>query len=56
MLGLPYSKLVKVSSGLQANLTGRVIIQMFIIKLRNWIIPFKLARLLVTHDAESLPG
>ena len=23
--------------------------QMFIIKLRNWIIPFKLARLLVTH-------
>ena len=50
MLRLPYSKLVKVSSGLQANLTGRVIIQMFIIKLRNWIIPFKLARLLVTHD------
>ena len=27
---------------------------MFIIKLRNWIIPFKLARLLVTHDGGKL--
>ena len=26
------------------------IVQRFIIKLRNWIIPFKLSRLLVTHD------
>ena len=54
MLGLPYSKRVKVSSGLQANFTGSVIIQMFIIKLRNWKIPFKLARLLVTHDGGKL--
>ena len=30
-------------------------IQMFIIKLRlNWIIPFKLVRLLVTHDGGKL--
>ena len=28
--------------------------QMFIIKLRNWIIPFKLVRLLVTHDGRKL--
>ena len=27
---------------------------MFIIKLRNWMIPFKLARLLVMHDSEKL--
>ena len=27
---------------------------MIIIKLRNWIIPFKLARLLVMHDSEKL--
>ena len=27
---------------------------MFIIKLRNWIIPFQLARLLVTHDGGKL--
>ena len=27
---------------------------MVIIKLRNWIIPFKLARLLVTHDDRKL--
>ena len=27
---------------------------MFIIKLRNWIIPFKLARLLVTHYSRKL--
>ena len=27
---------------------------MFIIKLRNWIILFKLARLLVTHNGEKL--
>ena len=27
---------------------------MFIIKLGNWIIPFKLARLLVTHDGGKL--
>ena len=30
------------------------IFQMFMIKLRNWIIPFKLAQLLVTHDAGKL--
>ena len=29
-------------------------IQLFIIKLRNWIIPFKLVRLLVTHDSGKL--
>ena len=29
---------------------------MFIIKLRNWIIPFKLARLLVTHAVGKLTG
>ena len=29
-------------------------IQMFIIKLKNWIIPFKLVRLLVTHDRGKL--
>ena len=28
--------------------------QMFIIKFRNWIIPFKLARLLVTHVGGKL--
>ena len=28
--------------------------QMFMIKLRNWIIPFKLAQLLVTHDGGKL--
>ena len=28
--------------------------QMFIIKLRNWIIPFKLALLLVTHGGGKL--
>ena len=28
--------------------------QGFIIKLRNWIIPFKLVRLLVTHDGGKL--
>ena len=27
---------------------------MFIIKLRNWIVAFKLARLLVTHDGGKL--
>ena len=27
---------------------------MFIIKLRNWIIPFKLARFLVTYDGGKL--
>ena len=27
---------------------------MFIITLRNWIMPFKLARLLVTHDGGKL--
>ena len=31
-----------------------VMIQMFIIKLRSWIIPFKLVRLPVTHDGEKL--
>ena len=31
------------------------IFQMFIIKLRNWIILFKLARLLVTHNGGT-PG
>ena len=30
------------------------IFQMFMIKHRNWIIPFKLARLLVTHDGGKL--
>ena len=30
------------------------IVQMFIIKLRKWIIPFKLSRLLVTHDRGKL--
>ena len=30
------------------------IFQMFIIKLRNWIILFKLARLLVTHNGGKL--
>ena len=30
------------------------IFQMVIVKLRNWIIPFKLARLLVTHDGGKL--
>ena len=30
------------------------IFQMFMIKLRNWIIPFKLAHLLVTHDGGKL--
>ena len=30
------------------------IFQMFMIKLRNWIIPFKLAQLLVTHDGGKL--
>ena len=29
-------------------------IQVFIIKLRNWIIPLKLVRLLVTHDGGKL--
>ena len=29
-------------------------IQVFIIELRNWIIPFKLVRLLVTHDGRKL--
>ena len=29
-------------------------IQMFIIKLRNWIIPFKLVRFLVTHNGGKL--
>ena len=29
-------------------------IQVFIIKLRNWIIPFKLVRLLVTRDGGKL--
>ena len=29
-------------------------VQMFIIYLRNWIIPFKLSRLLVTHDGGKL--
>ena len=29
-------------------------IQVFIIKLRNWIIPFKLVRLLVRHDDGKL--
>ena len=29
---------------------NRYSVQMFIIYLRNWIIPFKLSRLLVTHD------
>ena len=28
--------------------------QMFITKLRNWTIPFKLARLLITHDGGKL--
>ena len=28
--------------------------QMFIIKLRNWIIPFKWAQFLVTHDGRKL--
>ena len=36
------------------------IVQRFVIKLTNWIIPFKLSRLLVTHDPhmteESCPG
>ena len=27
---------------------------MFIIKLRNWMIPFKFAQLLVTHDGGKL--
>ena len=30
------------------------IFQMFLIKLKNWIIPFKLAQLLVTHDGGRL--
>ena len=30
------------------------IFQMFMIKHRNWIIPFKLAQLLVTHDGGKL--
>ena len=30
------------------------IFQMFMIKLKNWIIPFKLAQLLVTHDGGRL--
>ena len=30
------------------------IFQMFKIKLKNWIIPFKLERLLVTHDGRKL--
>ena len=34
--------------------TQLFIFQMFIIKLRNWIIPFKLALLLVTHDGGKL--
>ena len=29
-------------------------IQVFTMKLRNWIIPFKLVRLLVTHDSGKL--
>ena len=29
-------------------------IQVFTIKLRNWIIPFKWVRLLVTHDSGKL--
>ena len=29
-------------------------IQVFTIKLRNWIIPFKLVRLLVAHDGGKL--
>ena len=32
------------------------IFQMFIIKLRNWIILFKLARLLVTHNGGTPRG
>ena len=32
------------------------ILQMFLIKLRNWITRFKLARLLVTHDGGKLTG
>ena len=31
-----------------------VMIQMFIIKLRSWIIPFKLVPLPVTHDGGKL--
>ena len=34
--------------------TQLFIFQMSIIKLRNWIIPFKLPRLLVTHDGGKL--
>ena len=30
------------------------VFQMFIIKLRNWLAAFKLARLLVTHDDGTL--
>ena len=30
------------------------IVQMFIISFRNWIMPFKLSRLLVTHDGGKL--
>ena len=30
------------------------IFQMFMIKVKNWIIPFKLAQLLVTHDGGRL--
>jgi len=30
------------------------IFQMFIIKLRNWMIPFKFAQLLATHDRGKL--
>ena len=30
------------------------VFQMFIIKLRNWLVAFKLARLLVTHDGGKL--
>ena len=30
------------------------IVQMFIIYLRNWIIPFKLSKLLVMHDRGKL--
>ena len=30
------------------------IVQMFIISFRNWIIPFKLSRLLVTNDGGKL--
>ena len=52
-----------IENTLNSKTRGKVIIvdrknlfifQMFIIKLRNWIIPFNLAQLLITHDGGKL--